>query len=142
MTAKKTWDNLSNKSGTGNKARYECAEYRRSGCLGKAGVQFERRENADGNIEMFYELYFVSSHEEHTCIPDEGMMIADWVRENMKREVRKNPWIPVSQIYNRLMNEEVYNVYSEDIVTRVDARMGRRPEGFLHLLQQKCSAGA
>ena len=90
---------------------------------------------------MYYELYFVSSHEEHTCIPDEGMIIADRVRENMKREVRKNPWIPVSQVYNRLMNEQVYSLYSEDIVARVDARMGRRPEGFLHLLQQKLTGG-
>ena len=137
----KNWDNLSKKSGTGNLARYECAEHRRSGCPGKAGVQFLRREDADGNIEMYYELYFVSSHEEHTCVPDEGMIIADRVRENMKREVRRNPWIPVSQVYNRLMNEQVYSLYSEDIVARVDAKMGRRPEGFLHLLQQKLTGG-
>ena len=40
----KNWDNLSKKSGTGNLARYECVEHRRSGCPGKAGVQFLRRE--------------------------------------------------------------------------------------------------
>ena len=139
----KNWDNLNKKNGDGNIAiaRYECAEHRRCGCPGKLGVKFERREDEHGNIEMYYELYFVSSYEEHTCIPDPAMIIADRVRENMKREVRKNPWVPVSQVYNRLMNEEVYNVHSEDIVTAVDARMGRRPEGFLYVLQQKLTGG-
>ncbi len=137
----KNWDNLSKKNGTGNMASYECSEHRASGCLAKAKVKFERREDSDGNIEMLYELYQVAKYEDHTCIPDPTMIIADQVRENMKREVRKDPWGPVSHIYNRIMNEQVYQKYDEDIVTGVDSRMGRRPEGFLQVLQQKLTGG-
>ena len=137
----KNWDNLSKRNGTGNLAAYECSEHRTSGCLAKAKVSFERREDSDGNIEMIYNLYQVARYEDHTCIPDPTMIIADRVRENMKREVRKDPWGPVSHIYNRLMNEQVYQKYPEDIVNGVDARMGRRPEGFLSQLQQKLTGG-
>ena len=42
---------------------------------------------------------------------------------------------------NRPLKPKVYSVYSEDIVTAVDARMGRRPEGFLYVLQQKVTGG-
>ena len=137
----KNWDNLSKKDGTGNKASYECCEHRTTGCLARAGVEFERTEDSDGNIVFQYRLYFVSSYEEHTCVPDPGMIIADRVREDMKREVQQDPWGPVSHVYNRLMSEQVYNVYSQDIVNAVDARMGRRPEGFLQKLQQKLTGG-
>ena len=58
----------------------------------------------------------------------------------MKREVIKDLWTPVIQIYNKIMNEQVYNVYPQDVIAAVDRRMAVRGEGFLNVVQSKLTA--
>ena len=100
----------------------------------------KREEDADGNTELSYKLVSVASSEDHTCIPDPSLVIADRIKENMKREVIKDPWTPVIQIYNKITNEQVYNVYPQDVIAAVDRRMAVRGEGFLNVVQSKLTA--
>ena len=46
----------------------------------------------------------------------------------------------VIQIYNKIMNEQVYNVYHQDVIAAVDRRMAVRGEGFLNVVQSKLTA--
>ena len=69
-------------------------------------------------------------------IADTAVAITEKARTQMKMAVSAEPWIPVGQIYKRVMSQ-LSSEYDVDTVNAVEANMARRGTAFLSKYQRQ-----